>query len=197
MQEVAQLLLMGKSFGEKMMNKYKIYDTKEKRFLGLHEAAISNEGNVITFKNGAIYDVATNSNRYTIHYYIGKTDINDKKIYDDCSIIEFDFIGFGDNESVKYNGFIKWNKSRFRYDIETISHGDKDGDNYIFDLGKCIDRIKNIKIIGTLQEKASVCGSCHGDGEYEVSAGSHSFFVDCHCIKNKKVPRHNLKKEKS
>lgn len=27
----------------------------------------------------------------------------------------------------------------------------------------------------------SLCRSCHGEGEYEVSAGSHSFFKDCEC----------------
>ncbi len=28
------------------------------------------------------------------------------------------------------------------------------------------------------------CSSCNDEGEYEVSAGTHSFFVDCHCKRN-------------
>jgi len=99
--------------------------------------------------------------RFTFHKHIGIKDINEKKIYADCSIIEFDFTGFGETESERYKGFIKWNNERYRYDIEVFSHGDKDGDNYIFNLGKCINRIETLKIIGTLQEDGEKFGfSC-------------------------------------
>jgi len=80
--------------------------------------------------------------------YIGKTDINGKKIYADSSIVEFDFRGFGEHKSSRYHGVVVWNSDRCRYDIKTFSHEDE----FVFDLGKCTDRIDNIKIIDTIQE---------------------------------------------
>lgn len=35
--------------------------------------------------------------------------------------------------------------------------------------------------IETELQKRTLCSSCDGDGEYEVSAGSHSFFKECEC----------------
>ena len=79
---------------------------------------------------------------------VGLKDINNNKIYADCSIVEFGFIGFGESKIVTYQGFAKWNSDKYRYDIEVISHSDR----FVFDLGKCIDRISNLKIIDTMQE---------------------------------------------
>ena len=36
----------------------------------------------------------------------------------------------------------------------------------------------------TKEDKEEICSSCHGDGEYEVSAGTHSFFTKCKCQTN-------------
>ena len=85
-------------------------------------------------------------------FYIGLNDINNNKIYADSSIVEFDFLGFGELTPDSYKAFVKWNKERFRYDIQTLSRVDKNSNLYVFDLGKCIDRISNIKIIDTIQE---------------------------------------------
>lgn len=38
---------------------------------------------------------------------------------------------------------------------------------------------KDCKDKEKLIEDESLCSCCHGDGEYEVSAGTHSFFRDC------------------
>lgn len=84
--------------------------------------------------------------------YIGLNDIDNNKIFADSSIVEFDFLGFGELTPDNYAAFIKWNREKFRYDIQTLSRIDKDGDFYVFDMGKCIDRISNIKIIDTIQE---------------------------------------------
>jgi len=86
--------------------------------------------------------------------HIGKTDINNEKIYADCSIFEFAFKGFGEVFAESYIGYFVWNDFRLRYDIKIINKSDKDGDSYIFDYGKCLPNIINneFKIIDTLQE---------------------------------------------
>jgi len=130
------------------MNEFIVWDKKYLKFL---------EDDFVLF-NGMIYrdtrdfENDINSNDLEILRHIGKTDINNKKIFADSSIVEFNFLPFGETETVTYKGFVKYNQDRFRFEIEVISHCDKDGDNYIFDLGKCIDRITNIKIIDTIQE---------------------------------------------
>lgn len=35
------------------------------------------------------------------------------------------------------------------------------------------------------KQNIPLCSSCKDEGEYEVSAGTHSFFVECHCKKLK------------
>lgn len=35
------------------------------------------------------------------------------------------------------------------------------------------------------KKNTPICNTCKDTGEYEVSAGTHSFFVDCHCKKGK------------
>ncbi|MCT7564589.1 hypothetical protein [Aliarcobacter butzleri] len=45
--------------------------------------------------------------------------------------------------------------------------------NEVFDI--------NIKENNEIKE----CSSCHGEGEYEVSAGTHSFFTKCKCCTDK------------
>jgi len=134
------------------MNEFKVWMKDYNKFMH-KEMALFGDGSVVVFKEGHFSCILElGEHNLEVVKYIGKTDIEGNKIYADSSIVEFDFKGFGETESAKYKGFIKYNKERFRYDIEVFSHGDKDGDNYIFDLGKCIHRIENIKIIGTLQE---------------------------------------------
>jgi len=45
----------------------------------------------------------------------------------------------------------------------------------------------------TMKERSDLadkkCRSCHGDGEYESSAGSHSIFLECHCVKKERSTR--------
>lgn len=128
------------------MNKFVVWDKKNKRFLDGDEFAIDDNGKVYNWDSDS-YLKPFKQNMELLNY-IGKNDINNNKIYADCSIVEFGFIGFGESKIVTYQGFAKWNSDKYRYDIEVISHSDR----FVFDLGKCIDRISNLKIIDTMQE---------------------------------------------
>ncbi len=139
------------------MNEFIVWDIKSESFRQIIKIDFVNMYFQLESKSSDDYKV--NLNDLTTHTYIHKTDIEGNKIYAESSIIEFDFLGFGEDKAVQYQGFVKWNLERYRYDIEVFSHADKDGDNYIFDLGKCIDRIKNIKIVGTLQQNIKMIGN--------------------------------------
>ena len=43
--------------------------------------------------------------------------------------------------------------------------------------------VENVLIKPFDYKEEDDCSSCHGEGEYEVSAGTHSFFQECHCQK--------------
>ena len=79
---------------------------------------------------------------FTYHNYIGKTDINNKKIYADCSIVEFFYPSNHILEVFnKEIGVFKYDKERLQY----LIYGN-DGERYD------IKGLKNIKIIDTIQE---------------------------------------------
>ncbi|MCK4874810.1 MAG: hypothetical protein KAS26_03090 [Sulfurimonas sp.] len=86
---------------------------------------------------------------FTIHNYIGKTDIEGNKIYADSSIVELRRIyrHFGGDEILK--GFFTFNKETSAYDF--IS-SDEYGNTIIHYNKNIIGHISNLKIIGTLQE---------------------------------------------
>lgn len=126
------------------MKEFIVWDNKRRQFMGDGEVIISNY-------NDPTHNYY-NDSRWTFHQYVCLKDINNNKIYANCSIVEFDFLGFGELTPDSYKAFVKWNKERFRYDIQTLSRVDKNSNLYVFDLGKCIDRISNIKIIDTIQE---------------------------------------------
>ena len=88
-----------------------------------------------------------------------------------------------------------------REDLETLQNSD---DEYVFgnygtngfitkeDIEEfnrvCQELIESFTLYNNenIKKINSTCSSCHGEGEYEVSAGSHSFFKECHCkTKNK------------
>ena len=90
----------------------------------------------------------------TIHQYIGLKDIDDKKIYADSSIISFIYKPIGESGTCKDIGFIFFCKKDFMFKINILTRSDKNGDNYIFNLGNCLNNMymKEIKIIDTIQE---------------------------------------------
>lgn len=73
-----------------------------------------------------------------IFNYIGKTDIEGKKIYADSSIVEYDSRLHG-----KQRGYFSYNRRDLRYEL-TLFNGMK--------VSYAWKREWNLKIIGTLQE---------------------------------------------
>lgn len=80
--------------------------------------------------------------------YIGKTDINDKKIYADCSIVKLDIYINGICIHGE-KGYFKYDTKELRYNFHRLNFISSRHDN----IRSYVDeRFKNIKIIGTLQE---------------------------------------------
>jgi len=79
--------------------------------------------------------------------YTGKDDIDGNKIYADCSIVEFEYKEKFNSEIKKLKGFFIWDNTNLLYYIEVLGvFGRRPMINY-----KGL-KIKNLKIIGTLQE---------------------------------------------
>ena len=130
------------------MDEFIVWDKEHRLFANIETLSMNGLGQIKLNSGWEHIDKTC----YTTHPYIGKKDINGKKIYADSSIVEFDFQGFGETTTETYRGFIEWNKDRFRYDINVFSHADRRGDNYIFDLGKCLSNISDLKITDTIQQ---------------------------------------------
>ncbi len=109
------------------MNEFIVWDKVNKEFGRISEAGTISEWS---------WDECTSNNDYTLHQYIGKTDINGNKIYADSSIVEFNIL------DSKYRGFFTYNSARLRYEIEISSK-----ESIIYDGG-----VKDFKIIDTIQE---------------------------------------------
>ena len=84
----------------------------------------------------------------TIHNYIGLKDIDNNKIYDDSSIVEFELIINPVCRTVVLNrkGVFKYDKDLCAYIIECID------EDRILIFSTSFKHIKNIKIIDTIQE---------------------------------------------
>ena len=132
------------------MNEFIVWDKELKQFNVWSD-------NYFIFQNGtigwiSIEGIEREENSIALPY-IGKTDINGKKIYADCSIVEFDFryIEICDLEPWKLVGYFKFNINTLRYEIKIL---DIKNENKIAwrSLDYDEDLMSNIKIIDTVQE---------------------------------------------
>ncbi len=89
--------------------------------------------------------VLLDNGRYAYHQYTGKTDINDNKIYADCSIVEFELY-IGDTESETLNAYFKYNTDDLRFELIILNNW-----NYSV-LWFNPHKTRNFKIIDTIQE---------------------------------------------
>lgn len=80
--------------------------------------------------------------------YIGKKDIEGKKIYANYSIVEFDYSG--DPYTVKIQGYFYFNTDALFYEIRGVNYKNNKSEK----LEYCINehKISNLKIIDTIQE---------------------------------------------
>lgn len=96
------------------------------------------------FEENLISDIEDlEHSEYELFMYICKTDINNKKIYADCSVVEFYEI----NKAIgvhKKHGFFKYDKERLRYMVYLLE------DDIFIPYDE--QRVHKMKIIGTLQE---------------------------------------------
>ena len=130
------------------MNALIVWDKKNKKFIN-RGVAIGTE--LMSDKQIIIFDGYDNYfskdiSDFEIFNYIGKTDINDKNIYADCSIVEFtnDLLGNG-------VGYFSYCLDDLGYFIKVIRC-----ENYFIGNNQKVpyygSDMKNLKIIGTLQE---------------------------------------------
>ena len=88
--------------------------------------------------------------RYEVFNYIGKKDINNKKIYADSSIVEFEIyiVNTDYTEDVEYtlNGVFTYNYDELRYEIVILN------DDKFICLNYDTEVQRNFKIIDTIQE---------------------------------------------
>ena len=78
-----------------------------------------------------------------IFQYIGKTDINNKKIYADCSVVEFSYINCDEEHIVK--AYFTWDEEYLKYILDPIQ-----GYNSTIEYEPF--KFLNMKIIDTIQE---------------------------------------------
>lgn len=118
------------------MNKFVVWDKKNKRFLDGDEFAIDDNGKVYNWDSDSC--LKPFKLNMELLNYIGKNDINNNKIYADCSIVKLgDDIGF-----IKYSPFLSANVfiSLSYYKTEQP-------------LMECsLFNINNMEIIDTIQE---------------------------------------------
>lgn len=151
---VLRKTLLKNQNGEAKMNEFIVWDKKSKSFIDHRKTttAVSSTNSLCLFRNGVIYDVkiiASNEEEeckedydVTVHKYIGKTDINNKKIYANSSIFNFGY----SVEKAKHIGYFFFCDELLSYKIKIVSKKFK-GETFIYD-----GSIRNIKIIDTIQE---------------------------------------------
>jgi len=125
------------------MNEFIVWDNNYEKFS--HKVCgILSDGSIAVFKEGHLSGIFY-EDEYTIHYDIGKTDIEGKKIFAGSSIVEFEHMIFG--EWVKRVGYFTYDDKFLSYEIVT-----KTGLILLYAMVLNESEIKNLKIIGTLQE---------------------------------------------
>jgi len=142
-------------FGNKglKMNEFIVWDKTKKMFCedNRFDFRIDREGEL--YNLGKIKMNSKYENLFEHFNYIGKTDIEGEKIYADSSVVEFEFRLFDDEDYKTLKGYFSYNSEYCLYELREpyaknsyMIYYLKDGD------------LKNLKIIGTLQEDKHLLG---------------------------------------
>ena len=115
------------------MNEFIVWDKVKKEFTN-NWAIIKNS--LCYSYSGHWYD----ANNYQVCNYISKKDVNNKKIYADCSIVKWE------KQGIIYCGFFSFDKENLRYEINIWNQDEIVKVDYFY-LNH-----NNFKIIDTIQE---------------------------------------------
>lgn len=115
-------------------------------FINEDDFAICSNGELITWSCYGDLE-STSGKKYFI--YVGIKDIDGKKIYADCSVVEFDheLIDAYDTFVIKRKGYFTMNYNFLAYEIDGITYALNE------------HKISNLKVIGTLQENPELLGA--------------------------------------
>ena len=124
------------------MNEFIVWNKRSKAFIRGNDFKINHKGVLVDFMGLRV-------NSKSFFNYIGKKDINDKKIYAESSIIEFEWreslkLDLMPTEHVK--GYFYYNKNTLSYRLIPLNVGSERTE--YCDLNK----VSNIKIIDSIQE---------------------------------------------
>lgn len=126
-----------------MNNKFIVWDKFHKNFIEdlYFDKAIS------------INEALEENEDYSFHQYL-LDDTTGNKIYVNCSIISFVYRPIGEIKTARDCGFIFFCEKDFMYKINILTKSDKNGNNFIFNLGSSLNKMymKEIKVIDTIQE---------------------------------------------
>ena len=132
------------------MNEFIVWSEEKNKFITNEvEFCIQADGSLCKpteepYEDGLVYM----DSYFKYFNYIGKDDADGKKIYADCSVVEFDFRFFDEDEYEKLVGYFSYNDDLAMFELREPYTKDE---YRIYYLNK--NDIKNFKIIGTLQEK--------------------------------------------
>jgi len=132
------------------MNEFIVWDEENARFSDLelfhNQIFINHEGKTKWFDHSGMSDADFQLKPF---WYIGKTDIEDNKIYADCSIVEFLIQEEQGKPYIKCKGFFHYEEFLLS-NVVRIFQQDGFKEWYIKTYDK--DMMTDFKIIGTLQE---------------------------------------------
>ena len=143
------------------MNEFIVWD-KELEFFGESNKYLINCNGDLFFDNNDKY-LYNQTDKLVACNYIGLKDINNNKIYADCSIVEFDFeykstqpkrlenglsqsTVYSQIQKTKLKGWFEYNNEELRYEINILNDSD------FICLWYQIGDMRNLKIIDTIQE---------------------------------------------
>lgn len=149
-----------------MFNEFIVWDEKNKNF-GQH-----NVGKDMSIND--FFKFFELSRYFSIHNYIGKIDIEQNKIYENCSIVEFEhkssrtvlkyetgyiakqaFIEF---ESIVFKAYFQYHTDELRYELIILDYDKSKTDSIFSVLSFNMETMSNFKVIGTLQEDKHLLG---------------------------------------
>ena len=142
------------------MNEFIVWDEKKKRFLDADEFAIDNNGSVYHWLND---NSLQPMKKYQLFKRIGKTDINGKKIYADSSIVEFEYEDriptlLDDDVIIKFTAYFQYHPDELRYELIILDYDRTKTKSIYSVLSYNMDLMKNLKVIGTIQQDKHLLG---------------------------------------